>query len=87
MPLPPLQHIIQIKIRLELGRDAVPDPVLALFAPAFLVPKKLTVDVLHGIAVPVAAPFDLPHRVGASHADVDNEVNPGLCFGQIVKVP
>ncbi len=55
---PPPQHVVQVQVGLQLGRDAVPDPVVALLLVALVVVQQLAVDVRQGVAVAVALALD-----------------------------
>jgi len=57
--LPPTEDVVHVQVGLQLGRHAVPDPVLAFLLPALLVPQVLTVLVRHVVASAVALALDV----------------------------
>lgn len=74
---PSLVDLAHVQFGQELLRQALPDPpfVAARLAAPPVILQKLPVDVLDQVAVAVGPPLDLPHMLGAGHADVQHRVD------------
>lgn len=68
MALPPLQHVAQVQVRLNLVRQ--------LGVARLAVVGRLAVDVERRVARAMAAALDLVQGPQAGHADVDGRVDP-----------